>query len=102
MSDPSQTSRFEIGEVAILIGSINWPEYNGQEVTVIGGLKPRSYWADRQHTRSNIDLRYLVEAADGHIFAAPPSRLRKRRPPQDWVRLCRLNEAPVKSDGVPA
>lgn len=37
---------------------------------------------------------HLLEMQDGHRLCATPCCLRKRRPPQDWVTLCRLDEIP--------
>jgi hypothetical protein len=88
--------KFEIGEVAILKESVCWPEYNGQECTITGDLELRSVYIDRARTiRGDIRPRYVVRCQDGHIFAVPPSCLRKRRPPQDWIKLCHLSEVPI-------
>jgi hypothetical protein len=80
-------STFAVGEVATLIappGARIDPtveHYIGEEVVVFG-----------------VDLHsghYGVEAFDGRKLVAAPRCLRKHRPPQDWTRLCRLDEAPV-------
>lgn len=86
---------FKVGEVAILVHSNVRPEYDGQECVVLDGPRDRFIWLNRERTRGEYaSNRYLVQTGDGTRFSPPAERLRKRRPPQDWVKLCRLNEVP--------
>lgn len=98
-------SEFSVGEVAVFHCPGN--QYNGVEVTITSTL---------QH--GPIDCQGVATYAAYHLVESParPSspfvryaskleNLRKRRPPQDWTRLCKLDEAPVDAvsrEGVPA
>ena len=86
---------YEIGEVAIL--SAADPRINGTEVTVTGQLQ----WK-RMRGRVSREIyegpAYPISGPgliEGRSWA-PPYQLRKRRPPQDWIQLCRLAERPVE------
>ncbi len=95
------SDRFEVGEVAIY----NRPEsaYHGIEVTVISNLQQRSFFDTVTGTKGNVAFGYEIEVPGlwsvGVYYFAEPHELRKRRPPQDWVKLCRLTE---RMDGVVA
>jgi hypothetical protein len=87
---------FEVGEVAIYHKPTSC--FSGTEVTVVGPLEVRRVWRDGPTSM----LSYQVDAdfgrppPNGVGWAVEPHRLRKRRPPQDWIRLCRLTESPVE------
>lgn len=92
---------FRIGEVAIFHrpGS----RYNGVEVCVTEALHLSSVF-DFRDGITRLELVYGIESPhfpplrpgrDGHC--ARPDELRKKRPPQDWAKLCNLDEAPVET-----
>lgn len=85
------TERFEIGEVAIMQNLTFYLEYNGMECTVIGALAMREAANPRTGKIENV-FGYRVDVP-GHAAKAvlEPHQLRKRRPPQDWVKLCQLD-----------
>lgn len=97
--------RFEVGEVAIF----NRPgsRFDGMEVTISAALH-LALVRDRKTELEAYGYVYGIEGDFGpkrHGVAqwcAPPDQLRKKRPPQDWVKLCRLDEVPAESEGVPA
>lgn len=94
MSDDQQ---FRVGEACYLLPSAEWPEYPLSECTVIGGARlfRRGYRRDGSlHIPDMFRLQYEVRDQAGEVWITTPDLLRKRRPPQDWVRLCRLNERP--------
>lgn len=82
------TETFKVGEIAIMVDLRLWPEYNGCECEIIGGLEMREFWSDRDHTRHGYGVRYRGRAADGRTMAIRPENLRKRKPPReelgDW------------------
>lgn len=89
----SEQQTFSVGEVAIVLVGCDCGRQcfgAGDEVTVRLPLMPRLIYTGRGSVL--IDC-YIVER-HGHDFAAMPQVLRKRRPPQDWTKLCNL-------DGVP-
>jgi hypothetical protein len=86
-------STFEVGEVAIFHDP-GMPRH-GREVTVISALQygeivlndGTMIWA----------WAYSIESPGDEAcasYCAMPENLRKRRPPQDWQQLCRLDEVP--------
>lgn len=90
---------FRIGEIAIYTrpGS----PYNGSEVMVVGPLLPR---VGDDLLTGNLYVEY-----DGYqitlnelpgIYGARPEWLRKRRPPQDWMKLCNLADVPREVEHV--
>jgi hypothetical protein len=87
--------QFHIGEIARLepYDKADWHDsksdrYFGTDVTVdslpthsldyVGGV---GYW---------------IRTFDGRRFDVGAVCLRKKRPPQDWVRFCRLDDIPVE------
>jgi hypothetical protein len=93
------TPRFEVGEVAEYCTGVDW-----REVTIIGPLRERSFinvLTGEELTRPT----YVIEAPwmrlifPRNSLIAGPHQLRKRRPPQDWVKLCELDKIPT--EGVP-
>ena len=105
MSNPSAEQRFVVGEVAIF----NRPgsRFDGMEVTISVGL----HFALVRDQKTGQDAYGYVYGIEGDFgpkrpgvvnWCTPPDHLRKKRPPQDWVKLCRLAELPAESEGVPA
>lgn len=84
--------KFEVGEIAIAQDWLGMPEVNGTEVTVIGPLTWKTC-REVSTGRVSTKYRYRVRSFAGDTWS-PPEKLRKRRPPQDWVKLCRLNDLP--------
>lgn len=70
---------FKVGEVAICHGFVNWPELNGTECEILGGLKERAGF--ERTGNFYIGPQYLARFADGDVAAVSPHKLRKRRPP---------------------
>lgn len=92
------SERFEVGEVAIY----HRPESNwhGLEVLIVSGIETRTCIDEVTGIRGTF-AGHEVEFSDpvaemaqerGYRWLAEPHELRKRRPPQDWVKLCRLTE----------
>lgn len=76
---------FAVGEIAIVTGQI-WPAwecYRGSECEVIRIDNPRDHAG------------YTIKMADGLLVTCAEDNLRKRRPPQDWLKLCNLDETPL-------
>lgn len=89
---------FSVGEIAIWVGlKAGDPRgYGpktpcGTEVLIVQSLQSRYV-----RTANGIQILNVYEArtCDGITIAAFPHSLRKRRPPQDWVKLCELNDIP--------
>ena len=93
------SDRFAVGEVAIVVSDD--PRFDGTEVTVLGPLEWKKVYGWIQgDTREGffypVHTALLPEPPPGSHCWCPPEQLRKRRPPQDWVRICRLSERPVE------
>ena len=71
---------FAIGEIAIAQHFENFPEYNGCECTVIGGLEPRSMVNDDMTVKKGIWMS-RVQFADGMCLGPVPSQLRRPMEP---------------------
>lgn len=71
---------FKIGEIAIAQRFENFPEYNGQECTIIGELEPRKLILDDMSTREG-EWIYRVEFQDGMRLGPHPYQLRRRQEP---------------------
>lgn len=90
---------FKIGEIAVYIGhngdALKWSGSRkiplGTEVEIIS---PYGIYPVRTDTGVVQAYRYRCRVSDGHIAMAKPEWLRKRRPPQDWVKLCQLDNLP--------
>lgn len=82
---------FKVGEIAILIepSDPDWPA--GIEVTIAGPLELVTCECGCKTTV----LAHFIGLKRGIKMHAPPSALRKRRPPQDWVRICHLDSLPL-------
>jgi hypothetical protein len=76
---------FKVGEIAICvaIGSndVRWPEYDGQEVEIVGALENRNVWGDRARTWRQTACCYRIRTSDGYVLCALPENLRKKRLP---------------------
>ena len=89
--------RFEVGEVAIYWRPISTNNHL-KEVTIESKLETHLVYDTVTGTeawaagyRISFPLDSAGVAPYGQWFAEP-HELRKRLPPQDWVRLCRLTE----------
>lgn len=85
-------AHFTVGEVAIY-----WRPTSAchrMECTIMDGLKDRM-WACPTTGETGKAAAYEIEFA-GLLgpWVAEPCELRKRRPPQDWVKLCHLTDIP--------
>lgn len=89
-------STFAVGEIAI-IHAPELPDWHGTEVAILSPLRHGTLWIKNQLRTCwyhLIDPRRPLPQGWG-AFSAPVDMLRKRRPPQDWARLCQLDAAPV-------
>lgn len=84
--------KFEVGEIALL--ECPWDVYHGQPVEVIGGLEVLVGYC-RATGERRVAPKYRIRTVNGHEMQAYPHELRKRRPPQDWVKLCGLADVDV-------
>lgn len=75
------TEPFKMGEVVIAQNFENFPEYNGQECTVIGELEPRIEIDNDMKPTYGI-WTYLVQFADGMRLGPRPHQLRRREEPK--------------------
>lgn len=80
-------STFKVGEIADLVYSRFGND--GHECTVTGPLQLRLNKVTRLE-----EVAYAIEVS-GKPYMALPDQLRKRRPPQDWAKLCNLEELPT-------
>jgi hypothetical protein len=87
--------RFEVGEVAIYWRPISTNNHL-KEVTIEGNLETRLVYDTVTGTKAwatGYRISFLLNSAGMPPYGpwfAEPCELRKRLPPQDWVRLCRL------------
>lgn len=90
------SARFEVGEVAWLVAyqQASHPvittctPYFGTVVTIAGAAI---------HSWEYVDgVGYDVITHDGRRFDVGAVCLRKRRPPQDWEKLCGLTDVPAE------
>lgn len=84
---------FAVGEVAVYWRPVS--EWHGTEVAVISMLQ-ESMWRREVPPGRGIGWGYDVEWPDGEVTFQTVDELRKRHPPQDWTKLCQLEEAPVE------
>lgn len=90
---------FKMGEIAVFIGhngdALKWSGSRkiprGTEVEIIS---PYGIYPVRTDNGIVQAYRYRCRLSDGLIATAKPEWLRKRRPPQDWVKLCNLVSLP--------
>jgi len=79
---------FSVGEIVELVYSRYESRTLPMEVKVVGlpeQVFDRIAWV--------FLMAYSIEV-DGVEYYALPEQLRKRRPPQDWVKLCNLTDIP--------
>jgi hypothetical protein len=85
---------FSVGEIALGTGFVDYPEFNGMECEVLS-----ERWLPLACVRRcdgqplSISWCYEVRWAGGLTDQVREQNLRKRRPPQDWVKLCHLTDA---------
>jgi hypothetical protein len=87
---------FEVGEIAVIKWVLD-PAFAymiGTEVLVIGPLKWRDYAWPRYDGVLGAEC-YVIRRADSYECCADPRQLRKRRPPQDWAKICHLDSLPL-------
>lgn len=101
MSNPTADHQFAIGEIAVIC---NMPEpvarWNGEELAITGPCEFRKWKLITDKSIHREGLAYKGKLSTGKEVCIRPEHLRKRRPPQDWMKLCRLDQVPQK--GVPA
>jgi hypothetical protein len=89
------TDRFVVEEVCVVNYPGSW--FDGREVTVTHDLFLCGWMDIQTGERFGPELVYGIHfAPDPRVQISAPRFLRKRRPPQDWVRICRLSERPVE------
>jgi hypothetical protein len=92
--------RFDVGEIAIYCHPDS--QWCGREVTIAGPLELTAYNNLRTgelvvEFAHRIDAPFIrQELPPGAGFVTAPRWLRKRRPPQDWVKLCELDKIPAE------
>lgn len=90
-------STFAIGEVAIY--NLPLALLHGAEVTVISELRHGRVYSNhsgfcRQEPYYLVDSPQFTAEERAAGPCAAPWQLRKRRPPQDWKQMCKLDEVP--------
>lgn len=85
--------KFVIGEIAILQNTTK-AGLDGLEVTIIGEFKRRRYTHPNRQGQMEGDCWYISNPGNYSLNAAEADQLKKKRPPQDWVKLCKLDQAP--------
>lgn len=87
-------SKFVVGEVAIVTYSALSFLPAGSDVTILE-VAADSKWQYR------LDVKPPEPWPDGDVWTCD-AHLRKKRPPQDWKRLCQLDAAPTQRETEPA
>jgi hypothetical protein len=87
-------STFAVGEVAIFWMSGDC--YHLAECTIVGPLHFSVIVNTNTEEVRQCDV-YDIQFLDGLEAPSPPGHLRKRRPPQDWQQLCKLDEVPAEA-----
>lgn len=95
---------FKIGEIAILQNGVKHPEFDGMEVEVVAIPQPfDQHWpGEPWYTGAGfyrVKLPFVRENGSPYLQSLP-HQLRKRRPPQDWVKLCNLTDLPREVEHV--
>lgn len=80
---------FAVGEIAEIVYS-RYERGQGMECTIVAPLRLR-----RNTITALIEDCYVIEV-EGEKYCALPDQLRKKRPPQDWMSLCHLDEVPAE------
>lgn len=87
--------KFEVGEIAILQNCVLHPEHNGREVEILALPRPHNWlFIDGETILAGSYVTQRHGWGGNSTRANPPQYLRKRRPPQDWVKLCNLTDLP--------
>ncbi len=81
-------SKFAVGEIAVVLNTV--PKFAGMEVTVLQ-VEDASDYTNTCH--GNL---YITSAHPEFLFC--DCALRKKRPPQDWRRLCNLDDVPQRAE----
>lgn len=86
---------FSVGEIAIFQNARVEPAHNGQECEVVQPLGDYVMRPHEWYPQGRPYTGYVIRfQGDNDVYAAAPDQLRKRRPPQDWVKLCNLDKIP--------
>ncbi len=95
------TDQFAIGEIALLVYSYCYPEFNGTDVEVTGGLDLRYRWLDNSLSEFSKDIAYRIHVPGGPELAVTPDQLRKKPPRQDLIvvswSMCAWNPERVEA-----
>lgn len=75
------TEPFKMGEIVIAQQFETFPEYNGQECTIIGELEPRIK-IDNDMNQTEGIWTYRVQFSDGMRLGPRPHQLRRRPEPK--------------------
>src|SRR5690349_19335148 len=89
----STEQHFKVGEIAILIADPDW-ERPLSECQIVGRrrLFRFGYHADGSRDFGLFRRDYRVRDSAGEYWIVGPEELRKKRPPQNWKTLCKLDE----------
>lgn len=85
---------FSVGEIAVICNApAHARHYEGCEVVITAPLAYREWYV--YPTRTDCaGLAYECDFPTGERMCIRPIYLRKRRPPQDWVRIANLVSLP--------
>lgn len=82
---------FRVGEIVIGVGPFGLARRVGEECEILSPLAWTETWDTSTGAYLGYDWYHAVRwLSDGAVRYQLPSQLRKRRPPQDWVKLCNL------------
>lgn len=92
-------SMFSVGEVAVFF--CPGREYHGRDVLITQGL----HFAEAKDETTG-EMKYGIFYGVQPLFLPPIAQgyvvderiLRKKRPPQDWSALCKLDEVPTVAE----
>lgn len=82
---------FEIGEIAILVHTNHFHEYEGCECEIMSRLVPDSL-IDMNRMTVSIGLGYKIELPDGMKMTAKPHQLKKKKEPEHDDAIIRETE----------
>lgn len=97
--------QFKVGEIAVVTYTRGPHLVVGEEVEVIGPLETRMMHTGAVETGYRVYSRHSCDPVSkqilttGRFICVLPDQLRKRRPPQDWVKLCNLTHLPTRLQG---
>lgn len=89
--------KFDVGEIAIM-QACQLPANEGRECEVMELPQAVDYFA--ANGKWTYAGRYTVRCSGDEWYQVRPEQLRKRRPPQDWVKLCNLTDTPREVEHV--